>query len=67
MLYGPLASGKTTLATTLAEKYDKENHLAGTFFFSGIQVMIQSVDPSTESSLPLHTVETLITHAPDNP
>jgi len=35
LLYGPLGSGKTTLATTLAEKYDKENRLAGTFFFSG--------------------------------
>ena len=35
VLYGPLGSGKTTLATTVAEKYDKEDHLAGTFFFSG--------------------------------
>ena len=35
MLYGPLGSGKTTLATTVAEKYDKEDRLAGTFFFSG--------------------------------
>jgi hypothetical protein len=35
LLYGPLGSGKTTLATTLAEKYDRENRLAGTFFFSG--------------------------------
>ena len=35
MLYGPLGSGKTTIATTLAEKYDKENRLAGSFFFSG--------------------------------
>ena len=34
LLYGPLGSGKTTLATTVAEKYDKENRLAGTFFFS---------------------------------
>ena len=25
----------TILATTVAEKYDKEKHLAGTFFFSG--------------------------------
>jgi hypothetical protein len=35
LLYGPFGSGNTTLATTLAEKYDKENRLAGTFFFSG--------------------------------
>jgi len=35
LLYGPLGWGKTTLATTLANKYDKENRLAGTFFFSG--------------------------------
>ena len=35
LLCGPLGSRKTTFATTLAEKYDKENRLAGTFFFSG--------------------------------
>ena len=44
MLYGPLGSGKTTLATTLAEKYYKENRLAGSFFCSGNDPERRSLD-----------------------
>ena len=35
LLCGRLGLGKTALATTLVEKYNKQNCLAGTFFFSG--------------------------------
>ena len=48
VLYGSLGSGKTTLPTAVAEKYDKENRLTGTFFFSGDPS--HDSDPSTESS-----------------
>lgn len=35
LVHGPLGSRKTTVAATLAEKYDKENRQATTFFFPG--------------------------------
>lgn len=33
-LYGPAGSGKTTIARSIAEHYDVERRLAGSFFFS---------------------------------
>ena len=43
-LHGPAGSGKTSIATTVAEKYAKENRLAGSFFFSRDQADCRSVD-----------------------
>ena len=43
-LHGPAGSGKTSIATTVAEKYAKENRLVGSFFFSRDQADCSSVD-----------------------
>ena len=43
-LHGPAGSGKTSIATTVAEKYAKENRLVGSFFFSRDQADCRSAD-----------------------
>jgi len=43
-LHGPAGSGKTSIATTVAEKYAKENRLVGSFFFSRDHADCRSVD-----------------------
>ena len=42
--HGPAGSGKTSIATTVTEKYAKENRLVGSFFFSRDQADCQSAD-----------------------
>ena len=43
-LHGPAGSGKTSIATTVAKKYAKENWLVGSFFFLRDQADCRSAD-----------------------
>ena len=43
-LHGPTGSGKTSITTTVAEKYAKENRLVGSFFFLRDQADCRSVN-----------------------
>ena len=43
-LHGPAGSGKTSIATTVAKKYAKENRLVGSFFFLRDQADCRSTD-----------------------